>query len=299
MGEAFRVMTYNVHSCKGSDGLVSPERTAELISFYQPDIIALQEVRVGRIHRETIDHPRRVKEAMTEPTIGEPPAQPPEVIPKRTPSGSQDRLFVNQPETIARALGMKYFFYPLVRMTEEDYGLAFLSRYPFRLIRAGNLPTLARRRPLEKRGAVWCAVRAGNFEIQVLNTHLGLNRIERMAQMEALLGDEWSIHPEFRQPFIICGDLNARPGQPAYKRLGRSLLDVQLLKGGWHPRKTWPSFFPIFRIDHIFVPKNTQVLAVEVASHPLARLISDHLPLIADIVLEPEGTAFATDYSSS
>lgn len=43
-----RVMTYNVHSCKGWDRIVKPARVAAVIAKYKPDVVALQELRVSR-----------------------------------------------------------------------------------------------------------------------------------------------------------------------------------------------------------------------------------------------------------
>ena len=43
-----RIMTYNVHGCSGTDGRVSPRRVARVIDAYDPDIIALQEIDLGR-----------------------------------------------------------------------------------------------------------------------------------------------------------------------------------------------------------------------------------------------------------
>ena len=43
----FRVMTYNVHRCRGLDGVWHPERIAEVIAACHPDIVALP-VRVRR-----------------------------------------------------------------------------------------------------------------------------------------------------------------------------------------------------------------------------------------------------------
>ena len=43
-----RVMTYNTHASVGSDGSCRPERIAEVIRRYSPDVVALQEVDVGQ-----------------------------------------------------------------------------------------------------------------------------------------------------------------------------------------------------------------------------------------------------------
>ena len=36
-----RIMTYNVHRCVGSDGVLAPERVAAVIAQYEPDVVAL------------------------------------------------------------------------------------------------------------------------------------------------------------------------------------------------------------------------------------------------------------------
>jgi endonuclease/exonuclease/phosphatase family metal-dependent hydrolase len=39
-----KIMSYNVHACRGSDGSISPERIARVIAAHNPDIVALQEI---------------------------------------------------------------------------------------------------------------------------------------------------------------------------------------------------------------------------------------------------------------
>lgn len=95
-----RVMTYNVHSCVGLDGVHSVERIARVIARENPDVVALQELDVNR-HR----------------------------------TGSQD-----QAELIARFLEMDYQFHPSIHLEEEKYGDAILSRHPLTLVRAAELP---------------------------------------------------------------------------------------------------------------------------------------------------------------
>ena len=97
-----RVMTYNVHSCVGIDGKLSPRRVARVISRYEPDIVALQEVDVGRL---------------------------------RTRQADQARV-------IAECLQMDYHFHPTIQVEEEAYGDCILSRLPMRLVKAGGLPSL-------------------------------------------------------------------------------------------------------------------------------------------------------------
>ena len=48
-------MTYNIHFGQGMDDLLNLERIAQNILIDDPDIIGLQEVRVGRIETQGID----------------------------------------------------------------------------------------------------------------------------------------------------------------------------------------------------------------------------------------------------
>ncbi len=45
---SLRVLSYNVHSCVGSDGILSIERIARIIAKADPDVVALQELDAGR-----------------------------------------------------------------------------------------------------------------------------------------------------------------------------------------------------------------------------------------------------------
>ncbi|MEX1097799.1 MAG: glycosyltransferase [Planctomycetales bacterium] len=96
-----RVATYNVHSCIGLDGRLSPARIARVLATAAADVIALQELDVGRGR-----------------------------------SG-----FIHQAEQITRALEMEFHFHPSFRIEEEQFGTAVLSRLPVKLVRTGILPS--------------------------------------------------------------------------------------------------------------------------------------------------------------
>jgi len=51
----FRIMTYNIHSCIGMDGKISPERISRVIAQCSPDVVALQELDVGRARTDRVD----------------------------------------------------------------------------------------------------------------------------------------------------------------------------------------------------------------------------------------------------
>lgn len=249
-----RILTYNVHSCRGTDGRLSPERIAAVVAGARPDVVALQELDVGRARTGGLD----------------------------------------QAQAIARELGMRFHFHPALRVEEERYGDAVLSALPMRLVKAGPLPGLPRKRLLEPRGALWVAVDlGGGTELQVVNTHLGLLATERLAQAAALLGEEWLGHPDCRgRSSVLLGDFNAVSRSPAYRLLATRLRDAAAaaaLGGRRKPRPTFPSRWPMLRIDHVFVAGDLETVATEVRRGPLERAASDHLPLVVDLALRRSG----------
>jgi endonuclease/exonuclease/phosphatase family metal-dependent hydrolase len=51
------------------------------------------------------------------------------------------------------------------------------------------------------------------------------------------------------------------------------------------PRKTFFGRYPTARIDHVFVGAGIEVLGVEVPRAHTARVASDHLPLVVDLLI--------------
>ncbi len=240
--QQIKVMTYNTHSCTGLDGKSSSLRVARLIHFHQPDVVALQEIDVNR---------RR--------------------------SG-----YENQVAMIADALGMRHHYLPLIAGHHGTYGIALLARFPFQLIKAGQL-TPGKPISKEPRGAVWIAMKVGGRWIHAINTHFGLSHTEKLEQLRVLAGPDWlGAAISKRRPMFLCGDFNSGPGSTVYRLLSRSLGDVQQSVAGYTPKCTFISMLPFIRIDHIFV-RNFSVRQVKVPASPSARVASDHLPLLATL----------------
>ncbi len=241
-----RLVTYNVHGCVGADGLLSEERVAEVLASTDADVIALQELDVGR-ERSNHEH---------------------------------------QPETLARLLGMSFLFCSTVRHGEGHYGHALMSKHPLRLVHSGALPGLTWPRASEPRHAMWAEAEVAGTAMQIICTHLGLSPRERYAQASMLLSEAWMRDPRYTGARILCGDLNAGPRSLTYHRLKLRMNDAQMSAPGNHkPRPTFPGRFPVFRIDHVFASHELGVRHTEVVTSPLARRASDHLPLLVDLEL--------------
>jgi endonuclease/exonuclease/phosphatase family metal-dependent hydrolase len=245
----FRIMTYNVHSCIGLDREHRPDRIAKVVSHFRPDIIAMQELDQG-----------------------------------------QSRSFgAHQAQVIAEILKFDQYFHSVREKDDGKFGQAILSRHPMRVLRAGGLPTLRGRPQVESRGALWVEIEIEGRRLQVLNTHLGLWSRERDLQVKALLGENWIGGRDDRVPFIFCGDLNATPSSPIYQRLSEILSDSAIAGkdspiGKRRVQRTFPSFYPCARLDHIFVDAGLRVQNSFVPNQRWIRMASDHLPVVADIV---------------
>lgn len=243
-----RVLTYNVHSCVGIDDRRSVERIARVIARHDPDVVCLQELDRGRARSDRVDQSR----------------------------------------AIADALEMVATFHPTISEASEEFGDAVLSRHPMRLVHAGGLPGLERP-SLEPRGAIHVEIDllgpdGGERTLHVVNTHLSLHPRERSMAVDALLGPEWlgSIESD---DVLVCGDFNALEWFPSMRRLRRRLDDAQRGLDGHRPRPTWSGRYPIGRIDHVLVDPSMTVLHVEVADDSLARVASDHRPVIVEVAL--------------
>ena len=239
----FRILSYNVHSCIGTDKVHSPERIAHVIASCKPDIVALQEIDVGRARTGGVDQAR----------------------------------------ILASLLGMEAHFNGSTKVGPERYGDAILTALPIEMRRTGQLPGFYDRIKVEPRGALWASIEVGSHRVQVVNTHLGVWPHEQMLQLSALLGPEWLGHPECRDPVVFVGDFNAPPGLAPYRHLASRFTDVQREWGERKARPTFPGRMPTLRIDHVWLRGRTVIENVEVVRTPLSRVASDHLPLVVDL----------------
>ena len=244
-----RLLTYNVHRCVGVDRQLDVARIAGVIADLEPDIVCLQELDVGRARTGGVD----------------------------------------QAHAIAERLDMSFQFHPAMRVEKELYGDAILTRLPETLVRADALPTLSGLKGLEPRGALWSLIHVDGIEINVMNTHLGLIPREQRLQAAALMGKAWIGSPKLEGPVILTGDFNATSITRPYQIFTKKLDDAQRRLNLKPSLKTFPSGFPAIRIDHCFVSEDIRVTGARTGTSPLARMASDHLPLVIDFEVSAVG----------
>jgi endonuclease/exonuclease/phosphatase family metal-dependent hydrolase len=241
----FRVATYNVRGCVGIDGQRSEGRIAEVIASMSVDIVGLQELDVSR---------------------------------QRSSGADQAAL-------IAAQLGWKHLFHPAMRSGDEQYGNAIVSRFPITLKRAAEMPGAAPWYCREKRVAIWAQAETDLGWVQIINSHFGLGRGERILQAQLLIGPTWlgSVSPD--APAILLGDFNSVRTSRAYRLIAAHLRDVRTVVRPAGVFRTFPTRLPSLAVDHIFVNAALHPTQLSVHRTPLARLTSDHFPLVSELTL--------------
>ena len=161
---------------------------------------------------------------------------------------------------------------PTIRKADGQYGNAILSRFPITKVRLHDISLGT----FEPRGIIDADIRIGDLTVRVLATHFGLWPMERNRQALRLI----EILPEFpAHPLIVMGDMNCWvPGSPVLRRLHERL-------GKPATMRSFPAPFPLLPLDRIYIQPAGYRLVVEAPRSRLARIASDHLPMVAAVSL--------------
>lgn len=182
----------------------------------------------------------------------------------------------------ASLLGLHHAFGPTIHGTGVAYGNAILSRFPIEATRTYDL-SFRRREP---RGCLRADVATGSTRLHFFAVHLGLDWRERRRQATQLLSADILRDAALAFPLILVGDFNLLSNRGAVPRwLRRQLADCALEAG--RAAATFPSRFPVVRLDRAYVSAAFHVERCEPHRGPLARKASDHLPLVVDLTLMP------------
>jgi endonuclease/exonuclease/phosphatase family metal-dependent hydrolase len=178
---------------------------------------------------------------------------------------------------LADKLGLHAVAGPTILRHDGHYGNALLTRCPIVDVRHLDL-TVYRREP---RAAIDAELDVGGTIVRVIATHLGLLPGERRTQARRLLAqlDEQSR----AAATVLCGDINE------WFAIGRPLrwLHARLGKAAAIP--TFPSIFPVFALDRLWVRPRARLQTVAAHATATARAASDHLPIVARIAIPSPG----------
>jgi endonuclease/exonuclease/phosphatase family metal-dependent hydrolase len=156
----------------------------------------------------------------------------------------------------------------------SDFGNAVLSKFPVHSVEHLDLAVA----DYEPRGALDVCIDLGlRSLLRVVATHLGLRPGERREQVRRILA---AVERESPQPMLLMGDLNE------WYLWGRPLrwLHSHFRERPATPR-TFPAHRPVFALDRIWVSPAGSLRRLVRHASPLARVASDHLPLVAEIVV--------------
>jgi endonuclease/exonuclease/phosphatase family metal-dependent hydrolase len=152
---------------------------------------------------------------------------------------------------------------------ECRFGNVVLSRYPMTAIRNIDL-SFGNREP---RGALDTDLDCHGHPLRVVATHLGLTLAERRHQVKRLL----EAFDTANMAVVLLGDLNE------WFMWGSTLRWLKSHFQKAHALPTFPSRRPLLALDRIWIRPHQRLVHVKVHRSKLARLASDHLPLIAHI----------------
>ena len=174
----------------------------------------------------------------------------------------------SQLEILCAETGLEAIPGPLL-VDRRGFGNAVLTRGAVLGVERLDL-TVERREP---RGALAVDLDLGGHRLRVVGTHLGLRPAERLAQMAKLLA--WL---PLDGPLLLLGDFND------WRRRGPIVKRLDALFGVSPPIRTFPSWRPLFALDRLWGRPLGLVADVRVHSTRIARVASDHLPILATLV---------------
>ena len=182
---------------------------------------------------------------------------------------------VNQAHALAAACGMDYVVGYTLPIGPWGYGNVVMTRGTVTDVTRIDLSVQGR----EPRGCLRVAVAVDGVRLTVVAVHLGLDRGERSRQVAQLLARGGPVD-EVGGPLVIGGDFNDWPPGLTRRALHRGFVDAALRR--LDLRGTFPSRFPLFRLDRLYSRNGLVVVGYDVVRTPLARVASDHLPVLAE-----------------
>jgi endonuclease/exonuclease/phosphatase family metal-dependent hydrolase len=242
-----RILSYNIH--KGFTGHSKRfvlNKIKKAIELVHADLVFLQEV-LG--HHDV--HSKKVKDWPT----------------------------TTQFEYLAESVWPHYRYGKNAIYTTGHHGNAILSRYPFTFFE--NIDISAS--PLEGRGLLHGVIEVPHIKtpVHVICIHLALLEVWRQGQIDRLV-ERIDSHVPHDAPLIVAGDFNdwrERATTELSKRL--QLREAFWVLYGQHAR-TFPSWFPVLKLDRIYYRRMKVVDAQCLRSDPWNEL-SDHAALYADL----------------
>jgi endonuclease/exonuclease/phosphatase family metal-dependent hydrolase len=172
-------------------------------------------------------------------------------------------------DVLRQALGNHGVGARAVTTADGDYGQALISQWPMLNTEIHDISYRER----EPRRAICSDIQTPAGPLRVIATHLGLSLKERHSQANALL----KMLGQHQIPTAALGDFNDWLWAGSVRRKLARVLP------GYTHHLTFPSTCPVFQLDRIYLWPQAALIGSRTDRQ--ARAISDHLPVIADIVI--------------
>ncbi|MFO7559331.1 MAG: endonuclease/exonuclease/phosphatase family protein [Desulfobacterales bacterium] len=153
---------------------------------------------------------------------------------------------------------------------ESSYGNVLLTRRTIENIEHIDISVKNR----EPRGAICIRLKINNKKVQIIATHLGLLRSERIIQVQKLLK---ALKKNPADISVLMGDLNEW-----YKR-SQPLWLLRKYFVYMSSPATFPARIPIFALDRILIQPGSYLKSIATLKNSLTKISSDHLPLRASL----------------
>lgn len=177
---------------------------------------------------------------------------------------------------LSAALDMQVVMGETRRFGNGTYGNAVLTRLPVLGSVRCDLSCDGR----EPRGCLRVDLDLDHTAVHVFNCHFGLAFRERRAQLALLAGFLQAADCE--GPRLLVGDFNEWHRGPVTRGLRHEFSSPMR-----RMRRTHPAWFPLFRLDRIYWDVELQGEEFHVHRSRLARVASDHLPVVARLRVRP------------
>lgn len=187
--------------------------------------------------------------------------------------------FDDQPRLLGQSLNLQSTFQANVTVSNGTYGNLILSRWA-----VGSTHRISLKRGIRKsRGAQLIHVDTPEGALHLVNTHLGLDERERHWQIDFLLDHEL-FQSSSVMPTFIAGDFNDWRNTLAEQSLANH--GFQQITSPPSEYRSFPSWLPVGGLDKVFVRGEVTIERIQVVRTSLARVASDHLPIVVDFALK-------------